>query len=99
MKKIDFTDIGHQIQAMQKEAVKQTLSTYKPRAEEIIRSESKDTFKIEHTLEALNQVTFDKDVLSVFNKLCGYYKKIDKEAAAKHIQNYLEMWGSKEENQ
>lgn len=87
------------IVALQKEAVRQTLSFYNPEVERIIDSKSTDTEVIEHTLDALCEVAFDNDVLLLFKKLCRYYYNINPVATVQQIQFYREMWDSEEKNQ
>ena len=93
----DFHDLAKSIVALQKEAVRQTLSFYKLEVERIIDSKSKDTKVIEHTLDALCEVAFDNKVLLLFKKLCRYYYDINPVATVQQIQFYREMWDSEEE--
>lgn len=95
----DSQDLAKSIVALQKEAVRQTLSFYKPEVDRIIDSKSKDTKVIEHTLDALCEVAFDNEVLLLFKKLCRYYYDINPAATVQQIQFYREMWDSEEENQ
>lgn len=94
----DLHDLAKSIVALQKEAVKQTLSVYKPEVERIINSGSRDKNAIEHTLDALCEVAFDNEVLLLFKKLCLYYYNIDPVATANQIQFYREMWDNKEKS-
>ena len=94
----DLHELAKSIVALQKEAVKQTLLVWKPEAERIISTKSKDIKTIEHTLDALCEVAFDDEVLLLFKKLCRYYYDIDPVATAEQIQFYREMWGNEEEN-
>lgn len=92
----DLHNLAKSIVALQKEAVKQTLTVYKPEVERIINSDSRDTNVIEHTLDALCEVAFDNEVLLLFKKLCRYYYNIDPVASAQQIQFYREMWDNDE---
>lgn len=94
----ELHDLAKSIVDLQKEAVKQTLNYWKPEAENIIISQSKDIERIENTLDALCEVAFDKEVLNVFKNLCRYYYNIDPLATAEHINFYRIMWDNKEEN-
>jgi len=94
----DLHDLAKSIVTLQKEAVKQTLLFWKPKAEQIIINKSQDINEIEHTLDALCEVAFDDEVLTLFKKLCRYYYNIDPVATVEHIQFYREMWDSEEEN-
>jgi hypothetical protein len=94
----ELHDLAKSLVNLQKEAVKQTLNYWKPEAEKIIISESKDIDRIEHTLDALCEVAFDDEVLKVFKSLCRYYYSIDPLATAEHVNIYREMWDNEEEN-
>ena len=95
MKKIDFTDIGHQIQALQKTALIQTLKICNPRVEKIIDSESENEEDIKSVLDMLNEVGFDKDAASLYNELCLYYSKLNVRASEEYVQLFIESWGVK----
>jgi len=92
----ELHELAKNLVAVQKEAVKQTLAYWKPEAENIIVSASKDIDRIEHTLDALYEVAFDEEVLIVFKKLCRYYLTIDPVATYEHINIYREMWDNEE---
>jgi len=92
MNKKELQELGNKIVAIQNEAVLQTLLIWKPKAENIINTKSKDITDIEHTLDALCEVAFNDEVLIVFKKLCRYYYTIDEQATAEQIQFYREMW-------
>jgi hypothetical protein len=88
-------ELAKSVVALQKEAVKQTLSVYKPKVELLIQSNSIDKKEIEHTLDALCEVAFDNEVLLLFKKLCRYYYNIDPDATANQILFYREMWDNR----
>jgi hypothetical protein len=92
-------ELAKSIVDLQKEAVKNTLAYWKPEAENIIITHSKDIDRIEHTLDALCEVAFDKEVLEIFKKLCRYYYNIDPLATAEHVLFYREMWDNDEEKE
>ncbi len=93
----DINELGKTIIALQKEAVNQTLLIWKPKAEQIISTKSRDINAIEHTLDALCEVAFDDEVLALFKKLCRYYYDIDQQATIQQIQFYREMWDNNDE--
>ncbi len=97
MENKDIKELANAIFTLQKEAVKQVLLYWKPKAAQIIISKSKDINEIEHTLDALCDVAFDDEVLAIFRKLCRYYYDIDPQATAEQIQFYREMWDNDEE--
>ena len=93
----DLKKLANAIVTLQRKAVKQTLQYWKPEAERIINTKSKDIDAIEHTLDALCEVAFDDEVLTVFKNLCRYYYDIDPQATAEQIQFYREMWDHNDE--
>ena len=97
MDKKEIKELGNAIVTLQREAVRQTLLYWKPEAERIIDTNSKDINAIEHTLDALCEAAFDDEVLIVFKKLCRYYYDIDKQATVEQIQFYREMWDNNDE--
>ena len=90
-------NLAKSIVTLQNEAVKQTLLFWKPRAEQIIVNKSQDIDEIEHTLDALCEVAFNDEILSLFKKLCRYYYNIDPVATVEYIQFYREMWDNTKE--
>ncbi|RLD57056.1 MAG: hypothetical protein DRJ01_14370 [Bacteroidetes bacterium] len=97
MDKKEIKELGNAIMTLQREAVAQTLLIWKPEAERIIDTNSKDINAIEHTLDALCEVAFDDEILVLFKKLCRYYYDIDPQATAEQIQFYREMWDNNDE--
>ncbi len=97
MDKKEIKELGSAIMILQRKAVTQTLLIWKPEAERIMDTNSKDINAIEHTLDALCEVAFDDGVLVLFKKLCRYYYDIDPLATADQIQFYREMWDNNEE--
>lgn len=93
----EIKELGEAILTLQREAVRQTLLHWRPEAERIMKSKSKDIDAIEHTLDALCEAAFDDEVLIIFKKLCRYYYDIDQQATIEHIQFYREMWDSDDE--
>jgi len=92
----DLHNLAKSIVTLQNEAVKQTLLIWKPKAEHIIINKRQDVDEIEHTLDALCEVAFDDEILSLFKKLCRYYYNIDPVATVEYIQLYREMWDKAE---
>jgi len=94
----EFHELAKSIVAVQKRAAQQTLNYWKPEAENIILSQSKDIDRIEYALDMLCEVAFDDEVLKIFKRLCRYYYSIDPLATAQHVNTYREMWDNKEDN-
>ena len=93
----DLHELAKSIVALQNEAVRQTLLSWKPEVDRTICTNSKDVNAIEHTLDALCEVAFDDEILILFKKLCRYYYDIDPAATVEYIQFYREMWDTNEE--
>jgi len=98
MNKKEIKEFGNAIVTLQRKMAKQTLFYWKPEAEKIISTKSKDINAIEHSLDALCEAAFDDEVLNVFKSLCRYYYGIDQQATFEYIQIYREMWDNDEEN-
>ncbi|MBP1677403.1 MAG: hypothetical protein H6Q20_1962 [Bacteroidetes bacterium] len=94
----ELHELAKSIVAIQKQAALQTLNYWKPEAENIIVSQSKDIERIEYTLDMLCEVAYDDEVLRIFKRLCRYYYDIDPLATAQHVNTYREMWDNKEDN-
>ena len=94
----EFHELAKSIVAVQKRAAQQTLNYWKPEAENVIVSQSKDIDRIEYTLDMLCEVAFDDEVLKIFKRLCRYYYSIDPLATAQHVNTYRGMWDNKEDN-
>ncbi len=94
MNENEIKELANKIATLHKEIALHTLLYWKPKAEQIINTKSRDVNEIEHTLDALCEAAFDDEVLSVYKKLCRYYYDIDSVATAEQIQFYREMWDS-----
>ena len=75
---------------------RQAAQQYLPVVDDILRTRSRDTRHIEHTLDGLLQFCGHEPVLQLFKKLCRYYWEIDPEATADYINAYREYWDSDE---
>lgn len=85
--------IADQIRTMAKRAV----TEYKLDFDDIIKSEFRDINRIEHMLDGMLDFCFDKNMIEVFRKLCGYYYDIDQSNALAHVYAYRDMWDPEEE--
>ena len=75
----------------------QAVQQYGSEVEAILRDQSLDHRRIEHTLDGMLDFCFDPSMLILYKKLCRYYFKIDPEATASYVYFYREMWDEKEE--
>jgi hypothetical protein len=82
--------IAESIQALNRQAV----AEYTPVVESIIRSRSRDTRHIEHTLDGLLGFCSYEPALALYKQLCRHYWQIDPAATASYIYAYREVWDS-----
>ncbi len=65
---------------------------YRPVLEHIIRTRSRDTQHIQHTLDYLLDFACHPEGLVLFKSLCRYYYSIDPSVTADYVNNYREIW-------
>jgi hypothetical protein len=87
--------IAESLNALNRQAVRE----YEPIVESILRSRSRDTGHIEHTLDGLLGFCGYEPALVLFKKLCRHYWEIDPAATARQIHAYREFWDSDEINE
>ena len=73
----------------------QAAQQYLPVVDDILRTHSRNTHHIEHTLEGLLHFCGHDPVLQLYKKLCRHYWDIDP-AAADYVNAYLGYWDSDE---
>lgn len=76
---------------------RQAAQQYQPVVDDILRSRSRDTERIEYVLDCLLDFCGDEDVLKMYRKLCRHYWDIDPAAAAYYVNAYREYWDSDEQ--
>jgi hypothetical protein len=86
-------EIAESLQSLNQQAVRE----YTPVVESILRSQSRDTSHIEHTLDGLLSFCGYEPALVLFKKLCRHYWEMDPVATAAHINAYRDMWDSEKE--
>ena len=69
---------------------------YKPVVDDILRTRSRDTQAIEHTLDGLLDFCGHEPVLRLYKKLCRHYWAIDPATTADYVNAYREYWDSDE---
>ena len=87
-----ITGLAASLQALNQQAVE----LYTPIIESILRSRSRDTHHIEHTLDGLLGFCGHDPALVLYKKLCRHYWNIDPAATAAYINAYRDMWDSGE---
>lgn len=75
----------------------QAAQQYRPVVDNILRTRSRDTHQIEHTLDGLLDFCGHEPVLEMYKKLCRHYWAIDPAATAYYINAYREYWDSDEQ--
>lgn len=87
--------IAESLNALNRQAVRE----YEPIVESILRSRSRDTGHIEHTLDGLLSFCGYDPALVLFKKLCRHCWEIDPAATARQIHAYRELWDSDESSE
>jgi len=82
--------LADSMQNLQRQAAQQ----YKPVVDDILRTRSRDTQYIEHTLDSLLDFCGHEPVLQLYKQLCRHYWDIDPAATADYINAYREYWDS-----
>ena len=75
---------------------RQAAQQYLPVVDDILRTRSRDTQHIEHTLDGLLDFCGHEPVLRMYKNLCRHYWDIDPAAAAHYVNAYREYWDSDE---
>ena len=75
---------------------RQAEQAYRPVVDDILRTRSRDTQHIEHTLDGLLDFCGHEPVLQLYKKLCRHYWDIDPAATADYVNAYREYWDSDE---
>ena len=73
---------------------RQAAQQYLPVVDDILRTRSRDTQHIEHTLDGLLDFCGHEPVLRMYKNLCRHYWDIDPAATADYINAYREYWDS-----
>ena len=87
--------LAEQLQALNQQAV----MAYTPVVDDILRSRSRDTNHIEHTLDGLLSFCCYEPALQLYKKLCRHYFCINPVATAEYINAYREMWDSEQKDE
>ncbi len=71
---------------------KQAVAIYESEVDQIISSGCYEKNRIELAMDRMLGFCFDKDMLSLYKRLCRYYYAIDQNAATNYVYAYREMW-------
>ncbi|HUM99591.1 MAG TPA: hypothetical protein PLI96_03780 [Halothiobacillus sp.] len=88
-------DIAEAIHAVNQQAMRE----YTAVVERILRTRSRDTRHVEHTLDGLLGFCCYEPALILYKKLCRHYWELDPVATANYINAYREMWDSEEKGE
>jgi len=72
------------------------VQQYSSEVEAILKTQSRDSRRIERCLDGMLDFCFDDGVLVLYKKLCRYYFDIDPEATVSYVYSYREMWDEQE---
>ena len=87
-----FRGLAEELQAVNQRAVRE----YGPIVEHLVRTGSRDSQEIEHTLDGLLGFCGDASALALYKTLCRHYWSIDPAATAFYVHAYREMWESED---
>lgn len=96
MSDIDHMQAIRQLVGSMVDLQRQAAQQYQPVVDDILRTRSRDTEHIEHTLDRLLGFCGDETVLQMYKKLCRHYWDIDPAATAYYVNAYREYWDSDE---
>lgn len=88
-----FRKLAESMRELQRQAAQQ----YLPVVDDILRTRSRHTEHIEHTLDHLLDFCGDDEVLQMYKRLCRYYWDIDPATTAYYVKAYRECWDSDEQ--
>jgi hypothetical protein len=86
----------HTLANSMRDLQRQAAQQYLPVVDDILRTRSRDTQHIEHTLDGLLDFCGHEPVLQLYKKLCRHYWDINPVATADYINAYREYWDSDE---
>ena len=87
--------IGESAKEVQKLA-RVAVQQYSAEVETILKTQSRDSMRIERCLDGMLDFCFDDGVLVLYKKLCRYYFDIDPKATVSYVHAYREMWDEQE---
>ena len=90
-----FRGLAEELQAVNQRAVRE----YGPIVEHLVRTGSRDSQEIEHTLDGLLGFCGDASALALYKTLCRHYWPIDPAATAFYVHAYREMWESEDNSE
>jgi hypothetical protein len=76
----------------------QAIEALAPAVQDILRSNSHDAQRVEHTLDPLLNHACLPEGLALFKTLCRHCASIDPQATASCVRAYREMWDSDDQN-
>ncbi|MDP1861396.1 MAG: hypothetical protein Q8K82_22185 [Gemmatimonadaceae bacterium] len=83
--------------ARMRDLQRRAAQAYLPVVDDVLRTRSRDTQHIEHTLDGLLDFCGHEPVLRMYKNLCRHYWDIDPAATADYINAYRDYWDSDEQ--
>jgi len=96
MNDVDGMQAIRQLAGCVRNLQRQAAQQYQPVLNNILRTRSRDTEHIEHTLDRLLDFRGDAVVLQMYKNLCRHYWYIDPDSTADYVNAYREYWDSDE---
>lgn len=88
-------NLGERLRSLHQQAVQE----YTPVLDHILKTPSRDTTHIEHTLDVLLDFCGHEPALALFRRLCRHYRRIDPAATAIYVRAYRDMRDSDRDSQ
>jgi hypothetical protein len=70
----------------------QAEQQYALEVEDVLRTQCRDSNRIERLLDGILDFCFDPAMLRLYRRLCRYYFTIDPQATVSYVNAYREMW-------
>ena len=93
--KLQMDDLVRSIGELAKardQLARQAEEQYGPEVEDVLRTQCRDTNRIERLLDGILDFCFDPAMLRLYRKLCRHYFTINPAATVSYVNAYREMW-------
>ncbi|RJR38618.1 MAG: hypothetical protein C4576_21970 [Desulfobacteraceae bacterium] len=92
-RKDDLLERVAELAKISQELAHEAVRQYSTEVEAILKSQCRDSSRIERCLDGMLDFCFDDEMLVLYKRLCRYYLDIDPEATASYVHFYREIWG------
>lgn len=97
--KDDFVKRIGKLAKVTRHLAREAVQQYSTEVEAILKTQSRDSRRIERCLDGMLDFCFDGEALVLYKKLCRYYYEFDPEAAVFYVHAYREMWDEQKTEQ